>query len=299
MKKPIIKKKFKITLLVLLIVSIVSYVSSFVVLYNGDYRLSNYKEEFKDVFGSYPTVDFFNFSTWGDSHYFNNTITHTNDDNIKTVHINTVSSNIRITTDRNNLFTATYSGNSSIDGQGASDGFVFNDKEKTLTIGMNDSEKKIFNGDIELSIPSNFKGNIVVNTVSGSTQIDNISCNNLTVKSVSSDIELQNKTMISNELNIYSTSGSIDVYPPVECKVSKLKTVSGDIDAALSNKSTSLESSSTSGDISIDNCTSLSDYSFDLKSKSGIIHSNNIELKKGNGDVKINASTISGDINLN
>ncbi|MEG1002087.1 DUF4097 family beta strand repeat-containing protein [Clostridium sp.] len=299
MKKPIIKKKFKITLLVLLIVSIVSYVSSFVVLYNGNYRLSNYKEEFKDAFGSYPTVDFFNFSTWGNTHYFSITTGHENNDNIKTLNINTVSSNIKITTDSSNMFNATYSGNSSINHESVSDGFVFNDKEKSLNISMKDSESKIINGDIELSIPNNFNGNIVINTVSGSVKLDDTHCNNLTIKSVSSDINLQNKTTISNELNITSTSGSINLYSPLEYKSAKLKTVSGDIDTTLSDKVNSLEISSTSGDVTLDNSNSIANSSFDLNSKSGIIHSNNTNGNKGNGNNKIKVSTISGDITLN
>ena len=266
MKKKIIKKKFKITLLVLFLISFFSYISCFVVLYNSNYKLSNYKEEFKKVFGANVSDNLFDFSNWNSSHYFSDTSGYAIDNNIKTLHIKTVSSNISLKSYDSDHFNANYSGNSSKSNETVSDGFIFDKKDNTLNISMNDAEKKIYNGSIEILIPNNFNGNIVIDTVSGNINLDGINTSNLTVKSISSDVILGDNN-ISDKLN--------------------------------SNSINSLDISSISGDVILSDADTMDNVKFELSSKSGDIDANNTKLQKGNGNSKVKVTTISGDINLN
>ncbi|MGG7325431.1 DUF4097 family beta strand repeat-containing protein [Clostridium baratii] len=298
MKKKIIKKKFKITLLVLLLISIFSYVSCFVVLYNSNYKLSNYKEEFRKVFGSDVSDNLFDFSNWNSSHYFSDTSGYAIDSNIKTLHIKTVSSNISLKSYDSSHFNANYSGNSSKPNETVSDGFVFDKKDTTLNISMNDAEKKIYNGNIEISIPNKFNGNIIIDTVSGNINLDGINASNLTVKSTSSDVILRDSN-ISDKLDITSTSGTISLYSQTKFKNAKFKTVSGDINTDLSNNINSLDITSTSGDVILSDVNTMNNVKFDLNTTSGDINHNNINLEKGTENSKVKVTTISGDIDLN
>lgn len=298
MKKKIIKKKFKITLLVLLLISIFSYISCFVVLYNSNYKLSNYKEEFKKVFGSDVSDNLFDFSNWRSSNYFSDTSGYAIDSNIKTLHIKTVSSNISLRSYDSDHFNANYSGSSSKSNESISNGFIFDKKDNTLNISMNDAEKKIYNGNIEISIPNKFNGNIIIDTVSGNINLDGINASNLTVKSTSSDVVLRDSN-ISDKLDITSTSGTISLYSQTKFKNAKFKTVSGDINTDLSNNINSLDITSTSGDVILSNVSTMNNVKFELNTTSGDINHNNINLEKGNGNSKVKVKTLSGDINLN
>ena len=298
MKKKIIKKKFKITLLVLFLISFFSYISCFVVLYNSNYKLSNYKEEFKKVFGANVSDNLFDFSNRNSSHYFSDTSGYAIDNNIKTLHIKTVSSNISLKSYDSDHFNANYSGNSSKSNETVSDGFIFDKKDNTLNISMNDAEKKIYNGSIEILIPNNFNGNIVIDTVSGNINLDSINTSNLTVKSISSDVILGDNN-ISDKLNINSKSGNISLYSLTKYKNANFKTIAGNIDIALSNSINSLDISSISGDVILSDADTMDNVKFELSSKSGDIDANNTKLQKGNGNSKVKVTTISGDINLN
>lgn len=298
MKKKIIKKKFKITLIVLFLISIFSYISCFVILYNGNYKLSNYKEEFKKVFGSNVSDNLFDFSNWSNSHYFSDTSGYVINNNIKTLHIKTVSSNISLKSYDSDRFNANYSGNFSKPNETVSDGFVFDKKDNTLNIYMNDAEKKIYDGNIEISVPKKFNGNIIIDTISGNINLDSINASNLAVKSTSSDVILRDNN-ISDELNITSTSGTISLYSQTKFKSAKFKTVSGDISTDLSNNINLLDITSTSGDVILSNASTMNNVKFELNSKSGDIDHNNINLEKGNGNSKVKVKTISGDIDLN
>ncbi|CUP99553.1 DUF4097 family beta strand repeat-containing protein [Clostridium baratii] len=297
MKKKIIKKKFKITLIVLFLISIFSYISCFVILYNGNYKLSNYKEEFKKVFGSNVSDNLFDFSNWSNSHYFSDTSGYVINNNIKTLHIKTVSSNISLKSYDSDRFNANYSGNFSKPNETVSDGFVFDKKDNTLNIYMNDAEKKIYDGNIEISVPKKFNGNIIIDTISGNINLDSINASNLNIKSVSSDIKLKDNN-ISDKLNINSKSGNISLASLTKYKNANFKTVAGKINISLSNNIDSLNISSISGDVELSGAELMDNVKFDLTSKSGDINSNHISLEKGNRNSKIKVSTISGDIDL-
>ena len=163
---------------------------------------------------------------------------------------------------------------------------------------MNDAEKKIYNGNIEISIPNKFNGNIIIDTVSGNINLDGINASNLTVKSTSSDVILRDSN-ISDKLDITSTSGTISLYSQTKFKNAKFKTVSGDINTDLSNNINSLDITSTSGDVILSDVNTMNNVKFDLNTTSGDINHNNINLEKGTENSKVKVTTISGDIDLN
>ena len=210
-----------------------------------------------------------------------------------------MSSNISLKNYDSDHFNANYSGNSSKPNETVSNGFTFDKKDNTLNITMNDAEKKIYNGNIEISIPNKFNGNIIIDTISGNINLDSINASNLTINSVSSDVILGDNNVISDKLNITSTSGNISLYSLTQYKNAKLKTVSGDISTNLSSNINSLDISSTSGDVILSDSDIMDNVKFELSSKSGDIDANHTKLQKGNGNSKVKVTTISGDINLN
>lgn len=209
MKKPIIPKKMKITLLVLLLISIFSFIGAFTILYNSDYKLSNYKDEVSTLLGI--DKDVFDTSTWFEEEV---TSTINNKETLKgitSIEINSYkNSNIRLTSsnnDDNTLFLEyTYSGRKSIVEKEKNSFLKFSKKSGTLILNLDNTNEKLYNMSSKISIPKSFKGSITINpqdSYSGDLYINNMDISSLNVNS-SSRIDLNKVT--ANSLNLQSSN---------------------------------------------------------------------------------------------
>ena len=323
MKKPLIKKKYKITLLVLLIICIFSYISSVTILYNSGYRLSNYKEEAKKFLGFDSRL--FNAETW-----FENTIAttkqakYTINKDIDSINIISNNSDIRIYPNNSNelLLEFSISGKESIVKDFNSKEIKFNKNGGTLTFNTENLDSSIDYNTINISIPKSYNKNLTIKPTLSQISIINLNLNNLNIKGDTSSVELS---------DIKATNVDVETLGDISCtnsnfKNSKIKNdngkiycngyfgnssiecYSGEIDFSFTKLGSSTSISNTHGIINIYNRGNVSDYSLNAKTRNGEIIALNdktfdkkIYTKKfGNGkDILSIKSTESGVININ
>ena len=145
------------------------------------------------------------------------------------------------------------------------------------------------NSRYEVYLPNSYKGNLIVETVSG-------------------EITLNNFNLELKKIEIQSVSGDIELDSSFITKESKFKTVSGEITINKVN-SDEIVLDTTSGDIEINN---ISSSDSNITTVSGEISlnyvSNMVKIKTTSGDVEINdlminkdskISTVSGEIGIN
>lgn len=192
--------------------------------------------------------------------------------------------------------------------------FKENNNESQINIEEEFNRKFIFaiftpNIRYEIIIPKKYQENIDVNTISGDIEFtpqntnliyknfklsstsgdillkDNLKTNNMTLKTVSGEIDTNN--IDTKELLITSTSGDITL-EKIETKNSKIKTISGSIE--IESITGKIKANTVSGDVDINNLL--------------VTNNSSITTTSGDIDIKIdetstciiNTKTVSGDV---
>ena len=145
---------------------------------------------------------------------------------------------------------------------------------------------------VYIELPASVIANIEIGSVSGDSTFENLQLKDLTVKSVSGDISL-NQT----SAQVVSLSGVSADLKAENCEFQKLvaKTISGDVDYSAT-KPAAFDVTTVSGDIKI-KLPKSEDFLFNLQSISGKIE--NALGRPKNGKLEVKVFTTSGDIEIN
>ena len=292
-------RKMKIFLSVLAIISITSYISAAIVLYNSDFKLSNYINKWNDDFN-------FNWHNYKNIGSLEKELS----SDIKTIDITTSSVDVKI---------QFYDGNViKIDGTSYTLGDI-SSLNNTFTVNLNTNGYNDIN--INIYVPLTYKNNININSISGDCEITGGDLENVLINSNSGEIQLKNLT--SKTLKLQTTSNDIDL-SDIKSLDSTLNTSTGDIKVSvsslgeLSSSTSSGETelylnnlgdkstiSSTSGDIDLFINESIG-YALVFSTSSGNIDSdrltpnflnnNNYSVTNGDGSKKVEVKTTSGEL---
>lgn len=310
MKKKFISTKVIIIAITSLIISIGCFIAAIIVIFNSDCTLAtelkNHNFSILDDFGVDINIDFDNNfnderSMLIDDNMSNITITSTAAD-IQVEFTDSVSSEIKMTTE--GYFRSTKSFEDIID--------TFEYSNNTAIIATKENSLSFRSFTLKIYIPSQYKNNITINTVSGDIDCSNkVSLDSFNLKSTSGDIDIID--IASKNASLSVTSGDISINN-CSAENSTLSTISGDIEI-LDSKLGDTKLNSTSGDIDI----SILELgkSTDVKSTSGNVYldipsTENYKVKysslsgdlsgdssHGTGEKVINVSTTSGDLDIN
>lgn len=232
-------------------------------------------------------------------------------DNIKSINVNTVSSDIKFFSENRDDIKVHFEGVVNSNNKIIAPELIAETQGSSLLIQI--KYKDIMNTSfysstikVHVYIPKTYSNDIDVRTVSGNIDLgymDNIEKANL--KSVSGDIKAE--ALFSNKTNLKSTSGNIKI----EDFNGKLNsdTVSGDLYINVKDLNDNINIKSISGNAKID---LLEDTNFYFKSKSvsgdidcefpisieGKISDRTISGKIGSGKNEIDITTVSGDIEI-
>lgn len=157
---------------------------------------------------------------------------------------------------------------------------------------------------LDIYIPSDYSGELIVNTISGNMYIKKSNPSFIDFQSTSGALFAE--SVDTEQFKIKTTSGKIDIYDA--SGIIDIDTISGDIEASLNNIAGDLKAKTISGEVMV-GLPEESQFIFDLQSISGDIanefgaevsfaDSGNIEGSVGNGDFKIEISTTSGNITI-
>lgn len=325
MKKPLIKKKFKITLLVLLLVSILSFIGSITILYNSNYKLSNYKEEASEILGLDAEV--FNADTWFED-YISTTkqIKYDMTNDINSINIIANNSDIRVYPSDSNELSLEFSINAkeSLSKKLDNEDLKFDKNGGTLTFNTDNLGIPAETSIINLSMPEKYNKNLTINATSSTTSIANLKLNNLNIESYNRGVEIIDVT--ANTVNVKNQSGNIitrnsnfknsnlsSSYGRIDCQGylgnSVVKTEEGDIDFSFNKLGDNTNITTNHGSISVFNENEISDYTLNARTLDGYIEGNYVKdsfnvntytKKFGNGENTLNVKTLqSGVININ
>lgn len=311
--KKLISTKMKVFMVFLFITSITCFASSAVVLYNSNFKFSDY-----------TNWDNWNIN-WGYNHY-----TYNNYDKTVLDEPLTDITNLNIDFNGYDVVVQLHSGNNIIINTNinstesiSSDYLTVNKSDKTLSISPKNINKNVL-----VKIPSTYSKNLSLNFTSGSADLSNITLEALNIQGINSDLNLNNLTCTSSILsttngnitlnNITSNDLSVDtlngeVYLTNLKGNITIKTISSNIFANLTNEITNGSFNSTNGNIElqlpsdnnflIDYNTvngELDTYSASSNTSNFNITSNNRnhKIKMGTGITPISITTIDGDLSL-
>ncbi|MDQ0149478.1 DUF4097 family beta strand repeat-containing protein [Eubacterium multiforme] len=296
MKKPIIKKKFKITMLVLLLVAIFSYIGAFFSLYHSNYRLSNYKDEAVKLFGVNGSV--FDFSTWFENHSSTNEfISKDLTKDIKNINIHSNASIIRVVKDdkNSNKISVEYSlsGPESVVNSIKKDNIKFKKEGDSLNFNLSNLNSNLSSCSITLYIPTNYNNNINLKTNSGSIYVDsvhlnelntdvdsgnidlyNINCNKINIKNKYGDITCNN--IKTNNSKFENESGNLHINGYLGD--SKVKSNNGNIDIKCTKLGENTEINNENGNIYFGDLNTLNNFDIIAKTELGTISSSNSKI---------------------
>ena len=318
MKKKFMSTKIKITIISLLIAIIGCYSTSAIILYNSDYKLSNYWD-FDFEFNFDFSNGIFGFKNFNKS---SGTLTLPYEDSLKDIKVETSSADTEIIFDDTQEIKVDISGNfrKSYDYKNAL--YEFKIDENTLKITANDKSSIVKNLELKVHIPSKYKDNLIMYSSSGDIKLNNSSLNNINLQTSSGDIKANNK-ITCNEISINASSGEIE-FSDLTSSVTNFTASSGDIDLKGTLGKLSLETSSgeielyclndlennskltsSSGDIKM-NLRNINSYTINYSTSSGNLKCDYDYNKKdkhsytiGNGASLIDITTSSGDLEIN
>ncbi len=229
---------------------------------------------------------------------------------IKLISISTISTPIKIITNKNNKLFANFGGEVF---------FGSNNKIPELDIQKDGTELKIkinypvflnFGSydiadlKLEIKIPEDFNGTVITNTTSAKIDIQGINADELKIDGVSGMVNINN--VKANYIEIDNTSG--------KCSIGGIKaktfidTISGEVFLDILELSNDIEVKAVSGTVKV-KIPESSSFDFDLSSISGEIKNNvksvidfadrqSLKGKAGDGGAEINIDTVSGNIVL-
>lgn len=319
--KKLISTKMKIFMVFLLITSITCFTSSMVVLYNSNFKLSDYI--------NWNSWDHWNFG-WDYNNYNYNDYTHTIlDESLTDIqNLNLDFNGLDVIFQINSGNTLTVNGRINYEGYNSIDALNINRDNGTLTI----SPKNIHTS-LLVKIPSSYTNNLSLKLTTGSVDLSDMTLQSLITQSVSSDLNLTNITCTTGNIstsngnivlnNFTSTDLSADtlhgeIYSTGLKGSVNLKTISGDIFSSLTNDVTGGKFNSTNGSINLDlplDNNFLIDYNtvngdfntvnndfephpstignYDITSTN-----RNSKISMGTGTIPISITTIDGDLSF-
>lgn len=319
MKKPIIKKKFKITLLVLLLICIFSFVGACTILYSGNYRLSNYKDEVTKYFGIDDSI--FDFSTWNEPHTsITQSYSHKLNKNIKDISINYKDADIAIENTDSNDIEVNYSlsGRQSKVKEFKDSTIKFKETGDSLELSLPNEFSNIYNISITLLLPKSYTRNLNIKSNNGYVDVRDLTLSRLNLDLNYGDVYLQ--TIKANDVNLKASNGDIQsndsninnsdifanyghIYVQGFIGNSNIKSNNGNIEINLSKLGKNTNISTKYGEINFDNIKNLNDYQILARSNiNGIYHEdksiNDKSFSLGNGKNIVNLNNTNGDIIL-
>ncbi|MBU5488258.1 DUF4097 domain-containing protein [Clostridium sp. MSJ-8] len=307
MKKKFISTKVIITAIVSLIVCIGCFLTAIIIIFNSNCTLA---KELKNH--NFSILDDFEFNGRFTSK-FNDTRSITIDDNIEKININSTAADIEveftnsIATEIKMTIEGTFSDTKSFEDIIGDFGYSNN----IATISTKENSLSFGTFKLKLFIPSQYKNNININTVSGDIdcsnaitlssfnieatsgdiEINNLNTQNTSISTISGDIDIEN--FKTKQSNINTTSG--DIYAETsELGISKIKTTSGDIDIEMTRLDKSMDINSTSGDVYL-TVPSKENFDVNFSSLSGDLYD---DSSHKSGEKIINVITKSGDLDI-
>lgn len=277
MKKKFMSKPMKILIIVLSAVFISTYIISAVLLFNSNYSLSNYFDDFNISFDS----NHFNF---GSNRY---SVDDSRDlslsDTLSNISISTSSIDILVEPSDSDNIRINIMGkareHSTLDSL-----FTINDSNSS-ELSISQKSNRIWGEHLVLKIyiPTKYNKDITIQTTSGDTTLSQLTLGTINITSTSGDVEA---TANLGNVDIASTSGDIDLTLDKLGSSNKISSVSGDVDLSTTDTNYSIIFETTSGDL--DNGSSQS------YNKSH----NTYTMKSGNESNKIDVTTTSGDFSF-
>ena len=160
----------------------------------------------------------------------------------------------------------------------------------------NYSAKLLNEGDKDLTIelPATMDGNLKIDSVSSNIVCSgSLKLNNGEFENISGKIELRD--IATKTLKVSSISGNVDIYR-LDAKSASISSISGNLSVSLKSiEELSIES--ISGNINLK--LNLVGATIDFNTVSGNYYAENDAKKFGNGAAKIDAETISGNLEIN
>lgn len=314
MSKKIISRGMKIFMTTLLVIGIGCYIAAGVVLYNSNYKISNYYDNIRE---------FMNIDQWNNNlRNFSETVGVNLNEKTQVIEIRTSFSDIQVlSTDEPTIRVEGYGDERSAVPSSVSLNITEqNDANNTLVIGLR-SEEYLRRGRITVYIPRNYKNNINISSTSGDiwlremalksistkntsgdVEIHNSAVDNLDIKTISGDINVQNSKSMAT--NFSTTSGDVNISG--EFGDGKVGTTSGEIEFIPTVLSKDITIESTSGEVTI-YINRLTNCGVDFSSVSGTMYVNEKRIKSnggkasynlGEGTPKINVKTTSGGLEI-
>lgn len=310
--KKLISTKMKVFMVFLLITSITCFTSSMVVLYNSDFKFSNY-------------INWNSWNDWNIGWEYNNynDYTHTISDEPLTdiQNLNLDFNGLDVIFQVHSGNTLTVNGGINYEVTNSIDALNINRENGTLTI----SPKNIHTS-LLIKIPSSYTNNLSLKLTSGSVDLSDMTLETLTIQGVNSDFNLTNITCSTGSFstsngdivlnNFTSTDLSADslngeIYSTGLKGNINLKTISGYIFSSLTTEVTGGKFNSTNGDINLE-IPSDNNFSIDYNTVHGELsppstsyssydittNNRNSKISIGTGVVPIEIITIDGDLSF-
>lgn len=290
--KKLISTKMKIFMSILLIGSITSFISAFVVLSNSGYKLSNYKDDFENFIYNIR-YDNFNYHR----NFDNNSIVFESDcSQINSLNINLGNYDVDVETsydtDKLTVF-AEYDFDIS-----SNNILLSNLTNGSLNLtsfnGLNSNDVYY-----KIIIPATFKGELAISTANGYISLNNLNANNITVKSLNSDITLTNN--VTDAITVSLTNGNIYSYHN-SAKSIEINSINSEI--AVEDKVKDIKVDNTNGDIviiaseEIKNC-NVNNVSGDVEFYSNVNRGFELAFETVSGEFENNAVVNSFTSNFN
>lgn len=314
--KKFISTKMKIFITFLIVLSVGCYIAAGVTLYNSNYKLSDYVNNWD--FHDWRIGWNFDWNEYNSSGIIEKDLAPT----VENINLKSTSSDLsfqfynesKLKVEVSGHFDRNYDFNEGIHN--------FSLTDKDILIEANESHRSS-SLNIKVFIPSSYKGNISITSTSGEIKCTGGDINQLTINSLSGDIETYNvitksSTLSSTSGKIYSsnlnslntqvktTSGDIDIIGNIGD--ASINTSSGEISLNLSSLNKNLDISTSSGEVELD-IPSNENYKLNFTTSSGDLGGSfgnvNIEsgrtysVTNGDGSNSINVKTTSGDLDIN
>lgn len=259
MRKKIISRGMKIFMTILLVVGLGCYISAGVVLYNSNYKISNYYDNISE----FLDIDHWDTRT----NNFSQTLGVNLNEKTQVIEIRTSFSDIQVlSTDEATMRVEGYGDEkSAVSNVVSLNATEQTDASNTLVISIR-SEEYLKRGTIVVYIPRSYKNSVNVSSTSGDILVRDVEVKAITSKNTSGEVELHNSTVdnlnvktISGDINLENTkslissfsttSGDIDING--EIGDGKIGTTSGEIDFVPTVLSNNVSIDSTSGEVSV------------------------------------------------
>lgn len=296
MKKKFMSKPMKILIIVLSAVFISTYIISAVLLFNSNYSLSNYFDDFNISF---------------DSNHFNFGSNRYSVDDSRDLSLSDTLSNISISTSSIDILAEpSDSDNIRINIMGKAREhstldslFTINDSNSS-ELSISQKSNRIWGEHLVLKIyiPTKYNKDITIQTTSGDTTLSQLTLGTINITSTSGDVDLDNISCTESKMNL--TSG--DVEATANLGNVDIASTSGDIDLTLDKLGSSNKISSVSGDVDLS--TTDTNYSIIFETTSGDLDNgssqsynkshNTYTMKSGNESNKFDVTTTSGDFSF-